>query len=146
MWPSGECIRPMELKNTFEVKSEVALVRDLPPESGVGYGLRYMTRGREKIAVLPIGYGDGYTRTLSMKTDVLIKGKRAPVRGNICMDQIMVDVTDIPGVETGDEVVIVGQQGNEKITPEEIADKRNTLNYEVPISFLKRVPRIYKED
>jgi alanine racemase len=58
----------------------------------------------------------------------------------------MVDVTDIPGVETGDEVVIVGQQGNEKITPEEIADKRNTLNYEVPISFLKRVPRIYKED
>ncbi len=146
MWPSGECIRPMELKNTFEVKSEVALVRDLPPESGVGYGLRYMTRGREKIAVLPLGYGDGYTRALSMKTDVLIKGKRAPVTGNICMDQTMVDVTDIPGVETGDEVVIVGQQGNERITPEEIADKRNTLNYEVPISFLKRVPRIYKED
>lgn len=145
MWPSGECIRPLDLKQTFEVKSEVSLVRELPSNSGIGYGLRYMTRGDEKIAILPIGYADGYTRAYSMKIDVLIHGKRAPVVGNICMDQTMVDVTDIPDVKVGDEVVILGAQGEEVITPEEMAALRGTINYEIPISFLKRVPRVYKD-
>lgn len=143
MWPSGECIRPIELKPTFEVKTAVSLVRTLPPKSGIGYGLKYMTRGVENIAVLPIGYADGFSRSLSMKVDVLIKGHRVPICGNICMDQTMVNITSIPDVEVGDEVVIVGRQGEETITPEEIASARNTINYEVPIMFLKRVPRVY---
>jgi len=143
MWPSGECIRPIELKPTFEVKTAVSLIRTLPPRSGIGYGLKYMTRGMERTAVLPIGYADGFSRSLSMKVDVLIKGHRVPVCGNICMDQTMVNITSIPDVEIGDEVVIVGHQGKETITPEEMASARNTINYEVPIMFLKRVPRVY---
>ncbi len=142
MWPSGECPRPIELKPTFEVKTEVAFVKELPPRSGVGYGLRYMTRGVEEIAVLPVGYADGYSRALSMKIHVLIHGKRVPLCGNICMDQTMVNVTGM-GVSQGDEVVLLGRQGDETITPEEMAAARNTINYEVPIVFLKRVPRVY---
>ncbi len=142
MWPSGECPRPIELKPTFEVKTEVAFVKELPPRSGVGYGLRYMTRGVEEVAVLPVGYADGYSRALSMKIPVLIHGKRVPLCGNICMDQTMVNVTGM-GVSQGDEVVLLGRQGEETITPEEMAAARNTINYEVPIAFLKRVPRVY---
>jgi alanine racemase len=142
MWPSGECVRPIELKPTFEVKTAIAVVRELPERSGVGYGLRYMTRGTEKIAVLPIGYADGYSRSLSMKVDVLVKGKRVPMAGNICMDQTMINVTGMD-VNVGEEVVLVGRQGADVITPEEIAAVRGTINYEVPIMFLKRVPRVY---
>lgn len=142
MWPSEECPRPIELKPTFEVKTEVAFVKQLPPRSGVGYGLRYMTRGYEEIAVLPIGYADGYSRALSMKVPVLVKGRRVPMRGNICMDQTMIDVTGLD-VKAGDEVVLIGRQGNEVIAPEEIGAARNTINYEVPNAFLKRVPRVY---
>jgi alanine racemase len=143
MWPSEECVRPIDLKPTFEVKTSVALVREVPSHSGIGYGLRYMTRGREKIAVLPIGYADGYSRALSMKVPALIHAKKVPIVGNICMDQMMIDVTGIDDVKVGDEVVLIGRQGNEVITPEEIACARNTINYEVPIMFLKRVPRVY---
>jgi len=146
MWPSSECIRPIELHPTFQVKTEVSLVRELPPRSGIGYGLRYMTRGMEKTAVLPVGYADGYTRAMSMKMDVLIHGQRAPIVGNICMDQTMVDITHLDNVHVGDEVVLVGRQGSEEITPEEIAAARGTINYEVPISFLKRVPRVYVQE
>lgn len=142
MYPSAECPRPVELLPTFEIKTEVAMVKDLPPGSGVGYGLRYMTRGPEKIAVLPVGYGDGYSRALSMKAEVLIGGRRVPFAGNICMDQSMVNVTGMD-VKVGDEVVLIGRQGGEKITPEEIAPLRGTINYEAPIMFLKRVPRVY---
>lgn len=146
MWPSSECVRPIDLKPTFEVKTEVSTVRELPSRSGIGYGLKYMTRGDERIAVLPVGYADGYTRAMSMKIPVLIHGKKVPIVGNICMDQTMVDITEIKDVKVGDEVVLVGQQGSEKITPEEIASARGTINYEVPISFLKRVPRVYVEE
>jgi alanine racemase len=142
MWPSQECPRPIELLPTFEVKTEIAFVKDLPAGSGVGYGLRYMTRGTERIAVLPVGYADGYSRALSMKLDVLIGGKRVPHSGNICMDQTMVNVTGMD-VKAGDEVVLLGRQGDEVITPEEVGALRNTINYEVPIMFLKRVPRVY---
>jgi len=143
MWPSPHCKKRVELKPVFEVKTSVALVRELPPFSGVGYGLKYMTRGTERVAILPIGYHDGYTRPLSMKASVLIRGKRAPLIGSICMDQTMVDVTHIPGVIPGDEVVLVGSQGQESVTPEEIAGLLGTINYEVPSLFGPRVPRVY---
>ncbi len=143
MWPSGWCERPFDLEPVFKVVTQIAVLRELPAGSGVGYGLKYMTRGKERVAVLPIGYHDGYTRPLSMKTDVLIRGKRAPVIGNICMDQTMVDVTHIPEADVGDEVVLVGCQGSETVTPEETAGILQTINYEIPNLFTKRVERVY---
>jgi alanine racemase len=145
MMPSPEtvCAYPITLLPTFEVKTEIVLIRNLPPGTGVSYGLRYITRGNERIAALPVGYADGVTRALSAKMSVLVHGQRCPVVGTICMDQMMVDVTNIDDTKIGDEVVIVGKQRNEIITPEEMARARNTINYEIPIDFSKRVPRIY---
>ena len=145
MMPSAEtvCAHPITLLPAFEVKTGIALIRSLPPGTGISYGLRYMTRGEERIAALPVGYADGVTRALSAKMSVLIHGKRCPVVGTICMDQMMVDVTGLENVKTGDEAVIIGKQGNETISPEEMAGARNTINYEIPIIFSKRVPRIY---
>ncbi|MBO8153387.1 alanine racemase [Thermovirga sp.] len=143
MWPSEWCRKEIELKRVFKVVTEVACVRTLPQGSGISYGLRYMTRGNDRIAILPIGYHDGYARSFSMKAEVLIKGKRAPILGSICMDQTMVDVTHIPDVKVGDEVVLIGQQSDEEITPEEMAKHLGTINYEIPNLFTPRVPRIY---
>ncbi len=96
------------------------------------------------IATLPIGYADGYSSQLSNQGEVLIRGKRVPVLGRVCMDLIMVDVTDLPQVSTGDEAVLIGKQGKERITVEEIAQKIGSISYEVLCSIGKRVPRIYK--
>ncbi|MDR3264579.1 MAG: alanine racemase [Synergistaceae bacterium] len=136
--PEGVHLRP-----AFAFKSAVASIHDTDPGSGVGYGLRYVTRGKERTAVVPVGYGDGWTRTLSMKTGVLIRGRRCPVVGTICMDQLMVDVTDLDRVELGDEVVLLGKQGDESITVEEIAALRETIPHEISIALLKRVRRVY---
>lgn len=133
----------VELRPTFSFKSAVASLHDADPGSGIGYGLRYLTRGRERIAVIPVGYGDGWTRTLSMKIDVLIQGQRCPLVGTICMDQIMVDVTNLERVELGDEVVLLGTQGDESITIDEITALRETIPHEIPIALLKRVRRVY---
>lgn len=136
--PEGVTLRP-----TFSFKSAVVSLHDAAPSSGVGYGLRYVTRGRERIAVVPVGYADGWTRTLSGKTSVLIRGRRCPVLGTICMDQMMVDVTDLNHVELGDEVVLIGRQGEAEITVQEIAELRGTIPYEIPIALSRRVPRVY---
>ena len=97
-----------------------------------------------KVATLPLGYGDGYMRALSNKADVLIKGQRCRVLGNITMDMCMVDVTRVPGVQVGDEVVIVGRQGSEEITLKELADLAGTIDYEICTQLNARVPRVYK--
>lgn len=143
MWPSSLCIRPIELRPTFEVKTRVSMIRELPTGSGIGYGLHYVTRGDERIAVLPIGYADGLSRAFSGKIHVLIGGRKVPQVGNICMDQCMINVTGMD-VNIGDEVVIVGKQGDQVITPDDLASAReNTINYEIPIMFSKRMPRVY---
>ncbi len=143
MWPSNACKRSIEIKPVFEIKTAIACLRPLPAGSGISYGLRYMTRGEELIAALPIGYNDGWTRLLNFKAEVLVRGCRAPIVGSICMDQCMVNVSHIPAVEVGDEVVLIGRQGEEMITAEEVAAKMGTINYEIPVMFSKRVPRIY---
>ena len=97
-----------------------------------------------KVATLPLGYGDGYMRALSNKADVLIKGQRCRVLGNITMDMCMVDVTRVPGVSVGDEVVIVGRQGSEEITLKDLADLAGTIDYEICTQLNARVPRVYK--
>lgn len=145
MWPSNACPRPVDIKPVFRLVSRVALVRDMPPGAGISYGLHYMTRGNEKIAVVPVGYHDGYRRCLSNRGSVLIRGQRAPVVGTVCMDQTMVNVTHIDGVSAGDEVVLLGEQGNERVSPEEFAGLLGTINYEIPGLFTPRVVRIYKD-
>ena len=93
---------------------------------------------------VPVGYADGYRRGMTGRGCVLVHGKRAPILGRVCMDQIMVDVTDIPGVQTGDEVVLLGAQGNDCIDAEEMAKWLGTISYEVICSPSRRVPRVYK--
>ena len=124
------------------MKTAVAVLRELVPGWGVSYGLRYSARGHDRVAVLPIGYADGYSRVLTGKASVLVRGVRAPVVGSICMDQTMVDVSHIPGVDVGDEVVLVGSQGSERLSPEEVAGWLGSINYEIPCLFTPRVPRV----
>lgn len=141
--PSGYCARPVDLYPSCSLETEIVAIRELPPNSGIGYGLKYMTRGVEKIGILPIGFHDGMTRLLSGKAEVLIHGKRIPVVGNICMDQTMVNLTGLADVKVGDPVVIFGRQGKEEITIEEIATKLDTVVTQI-LSFIgPRVPRVY---
>ena len=125
--------------------THISNLKTLPAGDGVSYGLRYTTSRLTRIATLPIGYGDGYKRCLTGKSDVLIGGVRCPQVGTICMDQMMVDVTEVPGVAVGDEAVLIGRQGNESIDADELADKADTISYEILLSISDRVPRVYEE-
>ena len=115
----------------------------LEQERGKGYGAAFMTERDSLIATIPCGYGDCYPRLLTNKGRVLIHGHSAPVTGRICMDQFMVDVTDIPDVQQGDEVTIVGEDGGEWLTVEELAETAGSFNYEYVCDVTKRVPRVY---
>ena len=124
-------------------KSQIILLKPIAKNQPVSYSGSFTTQRDSLIATLPIGYADGLHRMLSNKMDVLIRGRRAPLVGNICMDMILIDVTDIPDVQAGDEVVIFGRQGDEMISVEELAIKGKTISYEILCSVSKRVPRIY---
>lgn len=145
VYPSPVLKNLVSLKPVMTLKTRIHFLKSVPRGSKISYGGTFLTRRESLIATLPIGYADGYSRSLSNRGEVLVRGKRAPVVGKVCMDFIMVDVTDIPKVSSGDEVVLIGSQGNEIITAEEIADKINSISYEVLCSVGKRVPRIYKE-
>jgi alanine racemase len=142
MAPSPVCPVNILLKPVFSVKTGISQIRELPPGSGVSYGLRYTTRGEERIAVLPLGYRDGWSRSLMGRARALVRGVSVPFVGTICMDQCMIDVTDVPGARVGDEVVLLGEQGGQKITADDLATLLGTINYEVPGLFSERVPRI----
>lgn len=147
MAPSDEVdISQTGLKPAMSFKCEVTHVKTINPGDGVSYGHKFIASTSRKIATIPVGYADGFTRLLSGKAEVLIHGKRAKVVGNICMDQCMVDVTDIPDVKIGDEVVIFGKQGNECILADELAEKLGTINYEITCMISRRVPRFYIKD
>ena len=122
----------------------ISNLKTIPAGEGVSYGLRFVASRPTKVATLPIGYGDGYKRCLTGKADVLIGGVRCPQIGTICMDQMMVDVSGVPGVAIGDEAVLIGRQGSEVITADELADKANTISYEILLSFNDRIPRVYE--
>jgi alanine racemase len=132
------------LKPVMTLKTHIHFLKSVPPGTRISYGGIFKAERKSLIATLPIGYADGYSHHLSNLGEVLIHGKRAPVAGKVCMDFIMVDVTHIPRVAVGDEVVLMGRQGKERITPEEIAEKIDSISYEVLCSIGKRVPRIYK--
>lgn len=135
--------KKIELMPAMTLKSQVVHVKELPAGHFISYGKKYETQKPTKIATIPIGYADGYSRRLSNKGRVLIRGQFAQVVGTICMDQFMVDVSDIPDVEVGDEVVVFGKQGDNELPIEELAQLMDTINYEVMCMIGKRVPRIY---
>ncbi len=144
LYPSEEVMKDVvELRPVLSLKSHVILVKDVPVGQPISYGGTFVTKRTSKIATIPVGYGDGYPRALSSKGDVLIRGKRAPIIGRVCMDLLMVDVTDIEGVQNEDDVVLIGRSGKEQITVEEIAGHMGTINYEVVCQLGKRIPRVY---
>jgi alanine racemase len=133
----------LELHPAMSLKSNLILVKDVPPGTPISYGRRFVTSRPSCIGTIPIGYADGYSRSLS-GADVLVAGRRAPIVGRICMDSCMADLTDLPGpAATGDEVVLFGRQGGEEVTADEIADRMGTISYEVVCLAGKRVPRAY---
>ena len=131
------------LRPVMSWKTQVVQVKSLPPGSRVGYGDAYRTRGEETIAVAPVGYADGLRRTPSTWREVLIHGRRAPLVGRVSMEKITLNVSRIPGVKAGDEVVLLGQQGDDCVSADEIAGWIRSNNYEVVTSIAPRVPRTY---
>lgn len=147
MAPSDEVdISHTGLKPAMSFKCEVTHVKKIKAGEGVSYGHKFIAKDERIIATIPVGYADGYTRLLSDKAEVLIHGQRAKVVGNICMDQCMVDVTDIKDVKVGDEVVLFGKQGDESILVDELAERLGTINYEIACMISRRVPRFYIQD
>ncbi|MCC7129147.1 MAG: alanine racemase [Anaerolineae bacterium UTCFX2] len=144
--PSSEWSPVFEIRPALSLKSRVSRVRDLPAGAGVSYGRTYVTERTTRAALVSVGYGDGFHRLLSNRGAVLIRGKRAPIIGRVCMDQFVVDASDIPQVQQDDEVVLVGKQGDARIRAEEVAALAETINYEVTTSLLARVVRVYLED
>lgn len=132
------------LKPVLSLKSRIVLLKKVPRGTPISYGRTFITKRRSTIATIPVGYADGYSRKLSGNSEVLINGKRAPIAGRVCMDTIMADVTDITGVSYKSEAVLIGRQGSERITADDIADKTGTIPYEVLTSIGQRVKRVYK--
>ncbi len=131
------------LKPVLEWKSHIIYLKEVDENTRVSYGGIYMTKKKSKIATIPIGYADGYPRVLSNRADILINGKRAPIIGRVCMDQLMVDVTELKSVKCGDIVTLIGIDGNECITSEELSQKSGMINYEIFCGISKRMPRVY---
>ena len=147
LYPSEE-VSPdlLPLRPALTWHSRVTHVKTLPVGREISYGGTFVTSRPTVVATIPVGYADGYRRSLSGKFYVLIRGKRAPILGRICMDQMMVDVTDIPGVALNDKVVLVGTDGGEVITMETIAAAADSFNYEFVCGISRRVPRLYRKD
>ena len=141
--PSGEVEPVIPLRPALTLKSRVVRVRTLPAGASISYGRTYITEKPTRVALVPVGYGDGYHRILSNRGAVLIHGQRAPIVGRVCMDQFVVDVNHIPDVQLHDEVVLVGRQGEGHIPAEEVARWAETINYEVTTGLLPRVVRVY---
>lgn len=143
LYPSNEVDMSFGLQPVLSWYSVVTQVKTLDTGVAISYGATYVTDKPIAVATVPIGYGDGYPRALSNKGYVLIKGKIAPILGRICMDQMMVDVTQIEGVVAGDTVTLVGQDGDKAICVEELADMAYSFNYEFCCGIAPRVPRVY---
>ena len=147
MYPSDEVEKePVPLKPAMEIKSHIAYIKTVEPGTQVSYGGTYTTQRPTRIATIPVGYADGYARGLSNRGSVLIHGRRAPILGRVCMDQFMVDVTEIPEAKELDEATLLGKDGEDCITMEELGDLSGRFNYEFACCISKRVPRIYIKD
>jgi alanine racemase len=145
MDPSTEWPPVFQIRPALTLKSLVCRVREIQPGAGISYGRTFVAKQPMKVALVPVGYGDGYHRILSNQGSVLIAGQRAPILGRVCMDQLVVDVSHIPLVNQDDEVVLVGVQNEDRIRAEEVASLASTINYEISTSLLPRVVRVYKQ-
>lgn len=132
-----------QLRPALSWRTYIASLKTLPDAWGVSYGATYRCTGPRRIAAIPVGYGDGFRRAPRNFGEVLVRGQRAPIVGRVCMDQSMIDVTDIPDVALGDEVVIIGTQGQQRIAADEIAARVGTINYDIVTSLLTRSERVY---
>lgn len=140
--PSSD-VKCKDLRPAMSWYSHIAHIKTLPKGRRISYGGDYITRDDTVVATVAVGYGDGYPRLLSGKSCVLVKGERAPVIGRVCMDQMMIDITHIKGVNVGDKVTLMGKDGNQIIFAEELADLAGTINYEIVCGIAPRVPRVY---
>jgi len=140
--PSNEAL-DFELKPVMELKSVISMVKNVDAGASISYGRRYISTHQTKVATVPIGYADGYPRLLSNKGEMILKGKRAKIIGNICMDQLMLDVSGIDNIKQGDIVTVIGQDQNEQVTFDELANVIGTISYELMCLIGRRVPRVY---
>jgi len=134
----------VRLEPLLRWRTEIARLKSVPAGTGVGYGTTFRTTRESRIATLPVGYADGYDRLLSNRGEVLVRGQRAPVAGRVSMDLLTIDVTDVAGVSLGDEVILLGRQGDQEIPAEEHAARTGTIAYEVFCRISVRVPRVYR--
>jgi alanine racemase len=144
--PSAGLRGMLDIRPVMRLRSSVAMLKWVEPGDSISYSRRYVAEGKVLVASVPVGYADGYPRSLTNRGDALIRGKRARVTGTVCMDWIMLDVTHIPGIAVGDEVTLLGcDHAGECIHAEELAEKANTIPYEIFCCISKRVPRIYMD-
>ena len=145
-YPSHEVDKSLlSIKPVMSVKANIVQLKDVPVGFSVGYGRKFISSRPSKIATVTMGYADGYPRPYSAFGKVIINGVFAPLAGNICMDQTMIDVTDVPGVKAGDEVILMGSDGKNTILADDIGDATGTINYEIVCAFGQRLPKIYIE-
>jgi alanine racemase len=143
VYPSPSMAQQITLKPVLSWQTKILQLKKVPAGASISYGQTFITQRPSLIATLPVGYADGYQRLLSNRGEVLLHGARAPVAGRVCMDLTMIDVTDIRGVQQGDEVVLLGRQGNAVISADEMASWADTISYEIFTSIGARVPRIH---
>lgn len=146
LYPSDEVRGACPLRPAMELKTVVSMVKDVPAGSKISYGRTFTAQENMRVATVPVGYADGYPRALSGRAWMLINGQKAPVVGRICMDQTMLDVTDIPGVEEGMEVTVFGMDHGERISVDDLARLSGQINYEIICGISKRVPQVYLKD
>ena len=144
MYPSDEVDKSrLDLIPAMTLKSTITHIKEVEPGRGVSYGKEYITDKKTKIATVPIGYADGYLRKLAKHGKMIVDGVKVPIIGRICMDQCMIDVTNVHNIDKGDEVIIFGREG---VTVDDLAEWLETINYEVSCVIGKRIPRIYTKD
>lgn len=143
-YPSDEVDRTqLSIKPVMQIKANIVHLKEVGENFSVGYGRRFISERPSKIATLALGYADGYPRPYSSQAKVIVNGCLAPIAGNICMDQCMVDVTDVPDVKVGDECIIMGSDGVHEVSAEDIAKATGTINYEICCAFGQRLPKVY---
>ena len=144
LYPSNEVDRKeLDLKPVMSVKANIVHLKEVGVGFSVGYGRKFISERPSKIATLALGYADGYPRPYSKFGKVIVNGVVCPIAGNICMDQCMVDVTDVPEVHVGDEVIVMGSDGVNTVSADYIAEMTGTINYEITCAFGQRLPKVY---
>ncbi|MEE0516141.1 MAG: alanine racemase, partial [Emergencia sp.] len=143
-YPSNEVDKnQLSIKPVMSVKANIVHLKDVPEDFSVGYGRKYISKKPARIATIALGYADGYPRPYSAQAKVIVNGVVCPIAGNICMDQCMIDVSAVPDVKVGDEVIVMGTDGVNTILADDIAEATGTINYEICCAFGQRLPKVY---